>query len=740
MSLEHLFDWLFATSWHVGLLALLVMLIQATAGRLLAPRWRYALWGVVVLRLCLPVVPRLDWNPVAREPELFGRPESEAALELEPAPLDVRMTRREAGVVEPEPEPVARPERRPREFERPAPQAVSPVGSAGPVTRALSWKALLAGTWLLGFAALVLRTILHERRFRRRIAQAAAVAPDDPRRALLERCAERVGVRAPELRETDAVLSPALCGWRRPSILLPARTVTTFGERELELVFLHELAHLRGRDVPLNVLLALLRACWWFHPFARLALTEFSRAQESVRDFQALDHASGGAHAYASTLFRWSQDPAPRLGSPRTAGFLHGHSFKRRIQMITRFGKFTPLSGALGLAAVSTVGVLGLTSAGTEVAPGPAESPAKLLQIDVERPVVPAWKQELLERLSRPIEVRVNDATLDELVDALRSKTQVNLIARREARENADDEGLQFSLDLQRTTGLQVLEAVRSIAPGYLDYSFTEDIVVLGETYLLPDALELRFYKLQPFHDQMELDSSELQDLVVEYGSRENASWDSEGVWIDTWNGVLVINQSARAHEEIEAFLNRMLNGGRAPEQPVPTWKRELETRLREKASIDVRDVTPLEALVGFAKDNGFPIRIDEDAEDALSEEELTLKLDGVSRERILAWILSGTHASMTLRNQGIFVGTSRELTLEFYDIRGIRDAMEESGGVDLDYVEHMLHNEVDPWSWDEDPAVSLVFWHDYLLVNQSPGAHREIEVLLGRLERALTP
>src|SRR6516162_7030450 len=41
-------------SWQAGVLILLVLAVQWGMGRQLEPRWRYALWFLVVLRLALP--------------------------------------------------------------------------------------------------------------------------------------------------------------------------------------------------------------------------------------------------------------------------------------------------------------------------------------------------------------------------------------------------------------------------------------------------------------------------------------------------------------------------------------------------------------------------------------------------------------------------------------------------------------------------------------------------------------
>ncbi len=56
-TLEHLFSWVLAASWQASLLAILVLAVQAALGRRLNPRWRHALWLLVLLRLILPTLP-----------------------------------------------------------------------------------------------------------------------------------------------------------------------------------------------------------------------------------------------------------------------------------------------------------------------------------------------------------------------------------------------------------------------------------------------------------------------------------------------------------------------------------------------------------------------------------------------------------------------------------------------------------------------------------------------------------
>src|SRR3954447_23110660 len=60
-----LLPWLLRASGGAAAVALLVLFVQTAFGRWLTPAWRYRLWGLVVLRLMLPVLPASPtslWN------------------------------------------------------------------------------------------------------------------------------------------------------------------------------------------------------------------------------------------------------------------------------------------------------------------------------------------------------------------------------------------------------------------------------------------------------------------------------------------------------------------------------------------------------------------------------------------------------------------------------------------------------------------------------------------------------
>ncbi|MHC4595886.1 MAG: M56 family metallopeptidase, partial [Planctomycetota bacterium] len=89
---------------------------------------------------------------------------------------------------------------------------------------------------------------------------------------LLEDCKSQMGIRTIlGLVVSDKVKSPALFGFIRPRLLLPAGIIETLSREELRYVFLHELAHLKRHDIYVGYLSSLLQVLHWFNPLIWLA-------------------------------------------------------------------------------------------------------------------------------------------------------------------------------------------------------------------------------------------------------------------------------------------------------------------------------------------------------------------------------------------------------------------------------------------------------------------------------------
>jgi hypothetical protein len=216
---------------------------------------------------------------------------------------------------------------------------------------------------------------------------------------LLASCCQAMGVRRiPELLTAPMNSGPALVGMWKPRLLLPHCVVNDFPGGEIRLILLHELAHLKRRDVAVNYLLAIFEAVHWFNPLVWLAFWRMRAERELACDEAVLRLTPLRERcAYGSTILKLIE---ALCGGGAPAGALgviqHNTLMHRRITMIAHFngtrrnGSATGVMLSLfliGAAAVSAVRAQQAPPASTQT---PAQPDAKNPAIDQARQAVEA--------------------------------------------------------------------------------------------------------------------------------------------------------------------------------------------------------------------------------------------------------------------------------------------------------------------------------------------------------------
>ncbi|MEI2727243.1 MAG: M56 family metallopeptidase [Verrucomicrobiota bacterium] len=132
-------------------------------------------------------------------------------------------------------------------------------------------------------------------------------------------------------RHCSACSAPACC----------CRTDFTqsFSTQELRFVFLHELAHLRRWDLPLNWLVAVLQILHWFNPLVWFGFARWRLDRELACDALAIEAAGADQHReYGRTILHLLENLTPRTAMPGLVGILENkHQLRRRIGMIANF-------------------------------------------------------------------------------------------------------------------------------------------------------------------------------------------------------------------------------------------------------------------------------------------------------------------------------------------------------------------------------------------------------------------
>lgn len=166
----------------------------------------------------------------------------------------------------------------------PPPTASSPTPSPSPArsTWPRTLPALIA-LWAAGTVTLLGRLAL-ARRAARRIVRSARPAGDPRWTALLHDLSDRLDVaEPPALLLSDRVEMPFACGAWRSTIVLPNHAASWTDERR-QVVLLHELAHVRRRDLLGQQLGRLACAVYWFHPLVWSAARRLRAESERACD------------------------------------------------------------------------------------------------------------------------------------------------------------------------------------------------------------------------------------------------------------------------------------------------------------------------------------------------------------------------------------------------------------------------------------------------------------------------
>jgi beta-lactamase regulating signal transducer with metallopeptidase domain len=331
-SLTPILDWLLAVSFRSSLLTIVVFLLQAALRRHLTPRMRYALWLPVLIVLLMPVFPQSRWSV-------------ETAFTEPPTPQPVQITSV------------------PNDF---SPSAI-PVDHSppSPAPKPIDWQRIFIMAWLTGASGILLfgsiSFLVTLRRFKR-----SRHPVSDELTITLAQIAREVHLRrVPRVWIASAIHSPAVTGFLRPTLLLPAQFDRSFTPAEARLVLKHELMHLKRHDLPLNAVLCVLMALHWFNPLLWLAFFKARLDREAACDAQVLQNDSADLRReYGHALLKVETAFCPRGLSLGFVGiFQRGTALRSRIQSIATHKRPHALMRAIFIICVTGMTFLGITRA-----------------------------------------------------------------------------------------------------------------------------------------------------------------------------------------------------------------------------------------------------------------------------------------------------------------------------------------------------------------------------------------
>jgi beta-lactamase regulating signal transducer with metallopeptidase domain/protocatechuate 3,4-dioxygenase beta subunit len=147
---------------------------------------------------------------------------------------------------------------------------------------------------------------------------------------------DRFGIARPvALLRSDRTSVPMVIGWLNPAIIVPAALASGALPALIEMVLLHELAHIRRGDYGWNLVYRLVRLAYWPHPL----VWPLGRIVGSVRE-QACDdlcvHLLGGSARYRASLIEVASGLVLRPDSSMGMALARPSNLGRRLAWIDR--------------------------------------------------------------------------------------------------------------------------------------------------------------------------------------------------------------------------------------------------------------------------------------------------------------------------------------------------------------------------------------------------------------------
>jgi beta-lactamase regulating signal transducer with metallopeptidase domain len=268
--------------WQSVLLAAIVAAVCWALGRQ-SPRLRYWIWLVLAAKLLLlpfwsVEIPLPGWNA----PNALSAPSTVAVAENVASNATTSLPAVEISPAADAPQEIQRAPR-PQWFET------------------MAWQTWLFAAWALVVVVGISRTTWQYVRLQKLLAAARPV--DHAIEALVADCARTLGLQtSPAVQLMDVDGSPLVCGPLQPVLLLPAAYADRFNPQSLRQVVLHELAHVRRRDLFTLWIFHVMRTVYWFHPIAHWIAYRAGLERELACDQLAMSYSGATPAAYARTL------------------------------------------------------------------------------------------------------------------------------------------------------------------------------------------------------------------------------------------------------------------------------------------------------------------------------------------------------------------------------------------------------------------------------------------------------
>ncbi|NBI30798.1 M56 family metallopeptidase [Chengkuizengella marina] len=360
MNLTHIFQTILSLSLMGSLVIGIILIIKRVFKDKLSAHWHYYIWLIVIIRLIIPYSPESPVN-------IFNFLNQESQQTIQEKNLskmytnnsnDIKLTQEnnlisnslsttsdnsEQGI------------KNHTNYEQPVQQNI---------LHKFTFQNI-GYIWLIGTLIIFIYILVIHIRFHWTLSKKTKCANHEIIE-LLESCKKTLKVKAKLSIIYDKTLNtPSIIGLIRPKLILPKEMIESLSKEEIKYVFLHELVHLKKKDILINWITLTLQAIYWFNPFIWYAFYKMRSDCELACDAHVLSHLKKNEQiAYGKTIISVLSKLSKQNLVPISVGMSKNKSnIKRRVLMIKRFKKSSWRWTMMAIILFIGVGTVGLTDA-----------------------------------------------------------------------------------------------------------------------------------------------------------------------------------------------------------------------------------------------------------------------------------------------------------------------------------------------------------------------------------------
>lgn len=349
MELENIFQSIILSSFAGSLIVMIIIPIKGVVKNRISCTFQYYMWMVLLIKLIIPFGIQTPLN-ISTITEKFY---INAMIDTKKQEMQINSMQRINNKVTDGVDPVV--------SVNPSDKMVIYNSSNEAIKNKFTIENILCYVWMTGIVLLIIKLIIGYRK----LSGIIRVTIKDIKaghKEILNSCKNDMNIKSNvEMLYSSNISSPSLCGLFNPKILIPINAADV-SDKEFKYVIMHELSHLKNKDIFINWIIALLSVIYWFNPILLYGFYKIRQDCEVHCDYKVMSYLSEGENIqYGNALIRILELSTKGKRITGAASMvMNNFEMKRRIIMISKYKKINRKSIFIGCLAVIIITALAI--------------------------------------------------------------------------------------------------------------------------------------------------------------------------------------------------------------------------------------------------------------------------------------------------------------------------------------------------------------------------------------------